>query len=622
MSQHEVSPTPSGGLPVSPALASELQAEFPPLHRKAVDRRVVVLACVAAGIGVLATLASQALLALIALITNLAFFGRLSLEHASPADNHLGPLLFFVPVIGGVIVGIMARFGSKAIRGHGIPEAMEQVLTNQSRIPARMTLLKPISAAVAIGTGGPFGAEGPIIATGGALGSLVGQILSTTGSERKALLAAGAAAGMTATFGTPVAALFLAVELLLFEYRPQSLLPVAIASIIAAAGRMLIEGAAPVFAMPPTAMPGVWALVAYAFMGAFFGLAAVGATRAIYAVEDAFERLPIHWMWWPALGGIAVGVCGWFVPRSLGIGYNNLTDLLAGSLTLRAAAVLCAAKFVSWAISLGSGTSGGTLAPLMTVGGCLGAVLAMSFGAMFPDAAVDIRLAALVGMAALFAGAARAPLASAMFAFEATREAGTVLPLFIGCIVSYFVSCLVMRNSLMTEKIARRGVATPTEYVPDTLDQVLVRDVATKELVVLHGDDTVEKVRRWLVSGSTDSRHQGFPVVDDRGTVLGVVTRKDLALYETGSHALRCVLQRLPIIVYDDCSVREATEHMLRHDVGRLPVVRRGQAQKLIGIITRSDILSAYMRRLHEHERDGQRPPERPTPKPRAKATV
>ncbi len=622
MSQHDVSPTPSGGLPLSPALASELQAEFPPLHRKTVDRRVVLLACVAAGIGVLATLASQALLALIALITNLAFFGRLSVEHSSPADNHLGPLLFVVPVVGGIIVGIMARFGSKAIRGHGIPEAMEQVLTNQSRIPARMTLLKPISAAVAIGTGGPFGAEGPIIATGGALGSLVGQILSTTGSERKALLAAGAAAGMTATFGTPVAALFLAVELLLFEYRPQSLLPVAAATIVAATGRILIEGSAPVFAMPPTAMPGVGALVAFALMGAVFGLAAVGATRTIYAVEDAFERLPIHWMWWPALGGVAVGVCGWLEPRSLGIGYNNLTDLLTGSLTLRAAAVLCLAKFVSWAISLGSGTSGGTLAPLMTVGGCLGAALAMSFDAMLPDAAVDIRLAALVGMAALFAGAARAPLASAMFAFEATREAGTVLPLFIGCIISYFVSCLAMRHSLMTEKIARRGVATPTEYVPDMLDHVLVREVATKELVVLRGDDTIEKVRGWIAAGTPESRHQGFPVIDDRGTVLGVVTRKDMALGICGEHHLNDILQRLPIIVYDDCSVREAAEHMLRHDVGRLPVVRRGQADRLVGIITRSDILSAYMRRLHEHQRDASPKTERPPAKPRARATV
>lgn len=602
MAEHELLQSQTGGLPLSPALAAEIQADFPPPRRRSVDRRVVVISGTAMIIGVFAVFASQLLLALIDLFTNLCYFGRLSLDPVSPADNSLGLFAVGVPIVGGFIVGVMARYGSKAIRGHGIPEAMEQVLTNQSRIPARITFLKPLSAAISIGTGGPFGAEGPIIATGGALGSLVGQIISTTPSERKALLSAGAAAGMTATFGTPLAAIFLAIELLLFEFRPQSLIPVALASVVAAAGRMIIEGTGPVFAMPAVAVTGVVGLVAFLLLGALFGTVAVAVTRITYAVEDAFERLPIHWMWWPALGGMVIGVVGLVAPRTLGVGYNNLRDLLAGSLPLQAVAVLGFLKFISWSISLGSGTSGGTLAPLLTIGGCLGAALAQGTVAIMPGAGVDPRTAALVGMAALFAGASRAPFASAVFAFEATREPNAILPLLCGCTASYLVSCLLMRTSIMTEKIARRGVAAPTEYTPDVLEQVLVCDAASRHPVVFQADETLGAVRRRLSAGTPESRHQGFPVVDETGLILGVITRKDLENGAFDDEHVGRILRRPPIVVYDDCNVREAAEHMVRHDVGRLPVVRRGQGRALIGMITRSDILAVYSRRLKEME--------------------
>src|SRR5205823_3319098 len=375
---------------------------------------------------------AQALVGIIGLVTNIAFYGRFSTQFVSPANNHRGWLVLFIPAIGGVIVGLMARYGSKAIRGHGIPEAMEQVLLNQSRIPARMTFLKPLSAAIAIGTGGPFGAEGPIIATGGALGSLIGQLMPTTAAERKTLLAAGASAGMAATFGSPVSAVLLAIELLLFEFRPRSIIPVALASATATAIRFLAVGTTPVFAMQFVGQQSSEALATYACVGAVIGWLSIYVTRAVYWIEDLFEHLPIHWMWWPAIGGFAVGVIGYFSPRTLGVGYDNIEGMVSGKLFGQTVALLCLMKFISWSISLGSGTSGGTLAPLFTIGGGVGVVLGELLAVQFPHFGIDPRICALVGMAAMFAGASRALLASVVFAFETTLQPLGLLPLLAG----------------------------------------------------------------------------------------------------------------------------------------------------------------------------------------------
>ena len=361
----------SGALPIAPSLEVSLEALGAPQPQPLVNNRVLLMSALAIGLGVAAALIARLLVALIGLVTSLSFYGKFSTDLVSPANNKLGLWVILIPVVGGIIVGVMARYGSKAIRGHGIPEAMEQVLLNESRIPPRLTFLKPISSAIAIGTGGPFGAEGPIIATGGALGSFVGQVLHTTADERKTLLAAGAAAGMSAIFGSPVSAVLLAVELLLFEFRPRSLIPVALASVAAAAMRYAALGSAAVFAMPNLAQPSREALAFYVVLGAFMGLVSVGVTKLVYGVEDVFEKLPIHWMWWPALGGVAVGVVGYFAPHTLGVGYDNIEQILTGQLVGRALIVLCVLKFISWVIALGSGTSGGTLAPLFTVGGAM-----------------------------------------------------------------------------------------------------------------------------------------------------------------------------------------------------------------------------------------------------------
>jgi H+/Cl- antiporter ClcA/uncharacterized protein YdhG (YjbR/CyaY superfamily) len=604
MSQHDAESATTDGLTISPALDLVAQAAQVPVEHSIVDLRTLQVCGLACALGIASAFIAQLLVGLIDFITNLAFFGRISLESRAPAAavDQLGWLVVVIPIVGALIVGFMARFGSQAIRGHGIPEAMEQVLTNESRIPARVTFLKPVSSAISIGTGGPFGAEGPIIATGGALGSVLGQALRTTVTERKTLLAAGAAAGMSAIFGSPVSAVLLAIELLLFEFRPRSIIPVALAASLAAGVRMAFEGAEPVFPMPNLQQPPLPALAAYILLGGVMGLVAVGITRAVYAIEDAFERLPIHWMWWPALGAVAVGVVGHFAPNTLGVGYYNITDILSGQLAVSAIVWLCTMKFISWSVALGSGTSGGTLAPMFTFGGGIGAVLGASIIALAPGLGVDVRISALVGMASVFAGASRAMLASAVFAFETTLQPFGLLPLLGGCAAAYLVATGLMRNSIMTEKIARRGVRAPSEYEADALDQVLVREVMSRAVASLRACDRLEDIRRWIQEESPEASHQGFPVLNEQGSLIGVVTRRNLLRPSPSRQLVEEVTSTFPRIVYDDCTVRQAADHMVNHDIGRLPVVSRERPDVVVGIITRSDVLSVFRRRVIERE--------------------
>jgi H+/Cl- antiporter ClcA/predicted transcriptional regulator len=598
---HVVDDATTDGLPIAPALGVALDSVNAQRQPTLVDRRVLQICLLAIGLGFAAALIARLLISLINLVTNLAYFGRVAIADASPAHNHLGGWSILIPVAGGLIVGAMARYGSKAIRGHGIPEAMEQVLRNESRIPPRMTYLKPLSSAVAIGTGGPFGAEGPIIATGGALGSLIGQLLQTTASERKTLLSAGAAAGMSAVFGTPLSAVILAVELLLFEFRPRSIIPVALACVVAAAMRYAFVGAEPVFAMPALAQPSGAALLFYVVLGAAMGLFAVGVTRMVYAIEDLFEYLPLHWMWWPALGGLGVGIVGYFAPRTLGIGYDNIQQILGGHIVGATLIALCVLKLISWSIALGSGTSGGTLAPLFTIGSGFGAVLGAVVAIALPKIGIDPRIAALVGMAAMFAGASRALLASIVFSFETTQQPFGLLPLLGGCTAAYLVSCVLMRNTIMTEKIARRGTRVPSEYSADFLDHVYVREALTTAVIALRADTTLRAVREWLQIGGADAQHQGYPVLGENRQILGVVTRRDILDPAIKSDArVAEIVKRSLLTVSPEQTLREAADEMVRSDVGRLIVVSDDGEARMMGIITRGDVLRAHVQRLRE----------------------
>ena len=576
---------PSHSAPGSPPLA---------------DRRLLLVSGLAIVIALGAGVLAEALMALIGLVTNLTFYGRWSLAFSSPAENTLGPWVIGIPVLGGLVVGVVARWGSPAIRGHGIPEVMERVLVGESRVPPRVTLLKPIGSAISIGTGGPFGAEGPIIASGGALGSLVGQALRVTADERKTLLAAGAAAGMSAVFGAPVSATLLAVELLLFEYRPRSLAPVALASAAAAGFRIAVHGPAAVFPMEFIATPSGRALVAYTVIGVLVGWRGVVIARGLYRIEGAFERLPIHWMWWPALGGIVVGLMGYLSPRTLGVGYDNIQHLLDGSLAGQALLLLVIAKSISWSIALGSGTAGGTLAPLFTIGGGAGVLVGAGAAAFLPMLGIDPRVAGLVGMAAAFTGASRALLASVVFAFEATHQPMGLLPLLAGCTGAYLISLRTMRYTIMTERLARRGTPVITEYSADFLERLLVRDHSTRSVVTLPADATVAATRIWL-SGENASTHQGFPIVDGEDRLVGLLTRRDIQNPEVAEDTpLRALILHPPIVIEGHQSLRDAADRMVCAKVGRLPVVAEDGSRRVVGIISRSDLLTAHERRLDE----------------------
>jgi H+/Cl- antiporter ClcA len=453
-----------------------------------VDKRVFLISAVAVAIGCGATVLAVALLRLIGLSTNLFYYHRFNTALVSPAGSSLGYWMVLVPVIGGLLVGLMARYGSDKIRGHGIPEAIEAILLNRARVDPKIALLKPISAAIAIGSGGPFGAEGPIIMTGGAFGSLIAQGIHLTDAERTTLLVAGAAAGMSATFGTPLAAILLAVELLLFEWRPRSLVPVALASVAAALLRTRWLGPGPLFPTTVTHFePSLAIFVSALALGAIVGVASAAMSRMMYAFEDLFERLPIHWMWWPAVGGLGVGIGGLFFPRGLGVGYDNIGRLLSGNAPLAFIAGILIWKSLMWAFSLGSGTSGGVVAPLLMIGGAIGALS----GHLMHFSLESQALWTLLGMGAMLAGSLGVPLTAILFSVELTHFWPALVPLTLACISSYLVAVLVMPRSILTEKLSRRGYHLSREYGVDPLELVLVGDVTsrpTEDSVALNGD--------------------------------------------------------------------------------------------------------------------------------------
>ncbi|HTJ77869.1 MAG TPA: chloride channel protein [Rariglobus sp.] len=570
-------------------------------------RRMPLICLLASGVGIAAAFAAYALYSLITLVSNAVFYQKWSLEHADATHHTLGLWVLVVPAAGGLIVGLMAKYGSPKIRGHGIPEAMEAVLFNRSRIAPRVALLKPLSVSVAIGTGGPFGAEGPIIQTGGALGSILGQLLHLTASERKSLLAAGAAAGMAATFSTPVAAVILAIELLLFEYKPRSFIPLVIASVLATATRLVIMGRAPMFTIGAVdfSIPG--GLPWYAILGVLCGFLAVGFSRALYWIEDQFERLPFDEMWWPVLGGLGLGVIAYFVPRVLGVGYGTISDILNARLALGLLAVIMVAKALALLVSLGSGTSGGLLAPLFTVGAALGGLFAGVVNHLWPLAALSPNACALVAMAALFGAAARAPFTFIIFGFELTRDYNSILPLMLVVAVAHAVAVFFMRHSIMTEKLARRGLKVHQDYEVDVLHQVSVGQVMESNPVTVLGHTPIAELARLIAERDPEiTRRQAMLVTDSEGLLLGILTRGDLvkafqADPSGAISALEAATSR-PQIAYEDEPLSEVLSRMLHHQCGRLPVVDRNNPRKIRGYLGRAAIIEARLHRLAEDQ--------------------
>ena len=559
----------------------------------------------------LAGVVAYVLYKLIGLFTNLFFFHEWSTKFRSVGGHHLGWWVILVPVAGGLVVGVMAKYGSSKIKGHGIPEAMEAVLVNRSRIEPKVALLKPISAAIAIGTGGPFGAEGPIIQTGGALGSLVGQVLHTTAVERKVLLACGAAAGMSATFNTPIAGVILAIELLLFEFKARSFIPLVIASTLATAVHMQLLGPGPMFSVSAVDFGIPHALPFYLVLGPLCGIAAVLLSKALYWVEDTFEKLPLDELWWPAIGALFLGIIGFFVPRVLGVGYDTIGDILNGNLAWKLLLVVMLAKFAALVISLGSGTSGGLLAPTFMWSAAMGGLFAMIGNHVFPSAHLSPGAFALVAMGAVFGAASRATFSFIIFAFEITRDYNSVLPLMLVAVIADGVAMLFMpRSSIMTEKLARRGLHVHQEYEADVLAQSTVSETMEKNAPVIPAGTKVGEVAERIAQHDPAvARYEAMLIVDSEGKLKGVVTRGDIlrALDKDSSGALTVeeAGSTKMVVTYPDELISEAVAKMLQFQVGRLPVVDHADDRKIVGYLNRAAVMAARMRRLRdEHMRD------------------
>jgi CIC family chloride channel protein len=573
--------------------------------------RMVLVSFLAAGIGFLAGLIAFLLYKLIGLFTNIFFYHRFVAEFLSARHNQLGLWVIPIPVIGGIIVGFMAKYGSSKIKGHGIPEAMEAVMLNRSRIEPRVAILKPISAAIAIGTGGPFGAEGPIIQTGGAVGSLVGQAFHTTASERKVLLACGAAAGMSATFNTPIAGVILAIELLLFEFKARSFIPLVVASTLATAVHMQLFGAGPMFRVTTMDFGIPHALPFYLLLGLVCGLAAVGFSKLLYWTEDQFEKLPVDELWWPAIGALGLGIIGYFVPRILGVGYDTIGDILNANLAWKVLLVIMVAKAVALVVSLGSGTSGGLLAPMFMSSAAMGGVFAMAVDRLWPSANLSAGAFALVAMGAVFGAASRATFSFIIFAFEITRDYNSVLPLMLVSVIADGIAMWLMpRASIMTEKLARRGLHIHQDYEADVLQQVRVSETMDLDIPKLPAAMKISELSDLIARRDPEvSRHQGMMILDSEGKLAGVITRGDvmraLDADPSGSLTVLDAGSRDLVVTYPDEMLHDASTKMLRNDVGRLPVVDRKDPRKVVGYLGRPGIMAARLRRLdEEHVRE------------------
>ena len=561
--------------------------------------RVIPISLLAMLIGALSSCVAWALLKLIAVFTNLFFYQRWSAEAVSPIGNHLGLWAIAVPVIGALIIGLMARYGSERIRGHGIPEAIESILINGSRVQPRLAILKPLSSAISIGSGGPFGAEGPIIMTGGAFGSMIAQLFHLTSAERKTLLVAGAAAGMSATFAAPISAVLLAVELLLFEWKPRSLIPVALASAVAGAARRYIIGLGPLFPAPPhPVFIGPLGLLGCVVAGILAGALSALLTLAVYGSEDAFQHLKIHWMWWPAIGGLAVGIGGYIFPQALGVGYDTIGALIQGSVPRQVIFGILLIKSIIWAVSLGSGTSGGVLAPLLMMGGALGGleagILPYEGAGFWP----------LVSMGAILGGTMRSPFTGILFAVELTHDVNMFLPLLVAAVIAYLFTVLTLKRSILTEKVSRRGYHLSREYAVDPLEILSAGEVMRSKLVALPEAGSLEDLRGVHSTHGARGQHL-YPVIDSGKRLRGVITRKRMAeLLAAGSSHGRSTLDELagaePVVVYPDEPLRVVVNRMAETGFTRMPVVERGEEHKLAGMISLEDLLHARTRNLAE----------------------
>jgi H+/Cl- antiporter ClcA len=570
----------------------------------ALEPEVIKICGYALLVGFVGGLVAQGLLELIHLFTNIFFYGKFSFAITSPAYNHLGLWVILIPPIGGLLVGIMVYFWEPTLKGHGIPEAMESVLFGHSRMRIRVAILKPLATAFAIGTGGPFGAEGPIIQTGAALGSLFGQAVGLTPYYRRVLLASGAAAGMAATFTAPFAGILVAIELLLFELRARSFIPVALAAAVATGVRIHFAGWAPLFPTPAFKLTGMNELWLFALLGILMGIVGIIMIRVLSWLEDFFDDLPIKraLIWSPVIGALILGVIGYFYPQVFGTSYGTIRDMLNDRMTAHQLVGVSFGKFWALVISLGSGTTGGVFAPSLVVGGGLGAAFAMGFKHLLPNLVSDPAFYALAAMAAVFGGIARAPLTSIVFLFELSHNPNALLPLIVCVMVSDGFVRLFSRDSIMTVKLVKRGLIVLQDYSVPVLMRARIDQVMHKQFDQLQADDELRTVLQNFVPGNIGL----IPVVEKEGSLIGIVEPHDLLRTESPDHhfKMRELARRDFVLAYPEESVDQVHRDMMLKNTENVVVVQANDARKPIGIARANDILQLRRWLMEEETQD------------------
>ena len=552
-----------------------------------------LLAAVAVVLGVVGGGAAVGLFKLIGLITHLTLLHDVGSSLPSLRHYHPSPWIIVTAVGGGLVVSLFAMW-APVIRGHGIPESLEAILVRDSKIRPRAALAKPLSAAVTIGTGGPFGAEGPIIVTGGSIGSLIGQLLSVSPIERRIMLATGAAAGMSATFNAPVASVILAVELVLFERSLRTIVPLSIACGVAAGIHVLAFGTTPLFAMPAGMRVAMTHLPLFALVGVASGVLAVVLNKGLFAMEAAFRRLPVKIFWWPCIGAAAFALIGLMQPRTLSMGYSAISDTLNGRFTLAALGTLFVAKLVSWWISLGSQTSGGTLAPMFLVGAMMGAMLGHGLDAVMPGLHASPAAFALVAMGATFGAATKALFASVVFAAEVTGEYTMIVPLMIGAAAAELVAELFLTDRLMTEKLSHRGFRVDFRTEVDALRMRVAHQIM-REPVCVGAGASIAEARRML----DDEALPALAVVDAQQRYVGLVTAADLGEHPDSTLAVGALARRDVAPIRPREFLVVALNHFTVNGLDALPVV---DGDRVIGQLDRDDIDAARHRQETSRE--------------------
>lgn len=517
--------------------------------------------------------------------------------------DFMGPyFIILLPAVGGLIVGLLIRYAAREAKGHGVPEVMEAVALRGGRIRPRVSVVKALASSVCIGSGGSVGREGPIVQVGSSLGSTIGQWLGLSDDWVRVLVACGAAGGISATFNTPIGGVFFAMEIILGRFVTPKFGYVVISSVVADFVAHVFLGSQPSFSIVPYDMVSYWETLSYAALGIIAALAATVFIRVLYKLEDVFDSWHIPEFLKPAIGGLGIGLIGLYSYDLFGVGYGDVfwtstmsvNQAMVGEIALSSLIILLLLKITATSLTLGSGGSGGIFAPSLFIGAMLGGALGTVAHMLFPGYIAPSGAYALVGMAAVFAGATRASFTAIIMLFEMTRNYTIILPLMIAVVISTVISRALNRETIYTRKLVRRGVDLRQINKASPLREVTVEEAMTWDFPTVLETMSV----RELMAKLRRTGHHGFPVVNEKDELAGVVTIADVeAAIARGSLTgltVKDIASKSVVVAYPDEYIHDVFIKLGSRDVGRIPVVDRRNRKRLLGVLRRHDVLTAY----------------------------